>query len=317
MAALLARLAGADEEVGADAVGDEGLGAVDDVAAVDLVLGEGGRHAGDVGAGARLGDPERADLLAGDPRHQPALLLLLGAEVEDRRHRDRGVGVEPGGDAAGAAASGPAPRPRPRRAGGCRPGRPAPRGTSARGSRARRSASRAHGGIRAPPPTRRRWARSLWRRSGGRFRAAPRAPRRRGEGGAGAAVLDDGHAASSLLAALPSRRASCSRAPRGRSRAGRPAGSSGRRGGRRAPRRSCRRGRRTTRCRGRAASRRSCGSRQVIVHSITTWSPSPSIAFSTYHWASMRRDRQVRRVCRSSRRPRADRAACSSGRRHR
>ena len=56
--------------------------------------------------GARLGDPQRADLLAGDPGDQPALLLLLGAEVEDRRHRDRGVGVEPGGDAAGAAAAG-------------------------------------------------------------------------------------------------------------------------------------------------------------------------------------------------------------------
>ena len=38
-----------------------------------------------------------------DPGHEPALLLLLGAEVEDRRHRDRGVGVEPGGDAARAA----------------------------------------------------------------------------------------------------------------------------------------------------------------------------------------------------------------------
>ncbi len=94
-------LHGADEEVGADAVGDEGLGAVDDVAAVDLP-GVGG-DAGDVGAGARLGDAEGADLLAGDPWHQPALLLLLGAEVEDRRHRDRGVGVEAGGDAAGAA----------------------------------------------------------------------------------------------------------------------------------------------------------------------------------------------------------------------
>ena len=42
VAALLGRLAGADEEVGADAVGDEGLGAVDDVAAVDP-LGEGAR----------------------------------------------------------------------------------------------------------------------------------------------------------------------------------------------------------------------------------------------------------------------------------
>ncbi len=94
-------LHGADEEVGADAVGDEGLGAVDDVAAVDP-LGE-GRDAGDVGAGAGLGDAQGADLLAGDPRHQPALLLLLGAEVEDRRHRDRGVGVEAGGDPARAA----------------------------------------------------------------------------------------------------------------------------------------------------------------------------------------------------------------------
>ena len=35
VAALLGRLAGADEEVGADAVGDECLGAVDEVAAVD------------------------------------------------------------------------------------------------------------------------------------------------------------------------------------------------------------------------------------------------------------------------------------------
>ena len=104
MAALLGRLDGADEEVGADAVGDEGLRAVDDVAAVDL-LGEGG-DAGDVGAGTRLGDPQGADLLAGDPGNQPALLLLLGAEVEDRRHRDRGVGVEPRGDAARAAAAG-------------------------------------------------------------------------------------------------------------------------------------------------------------------------------------------------------------------
>src|SRR5689334_628460 len=104
MTALLRRLAGADEEVRADAVGDEGLGAVDDVAAVDLA-GE-GRDAGDIGAGAGLGDAEGADLLTGDPGHQPALLLLLSAEVEDRRHRDRGVGVEPGGDAPGASAAG-------------------------------------------------------------------------------------------------------------------------------------------------------------------------------------------------------------------
>ena len=97
-------LHGADEEVGADAVGDEGLGSVDEVAAVDPLRG--GGDAGDIGAGSRLGDAEGADLLAGDPRDQPALLLLVGAEVEDRRHRDRNVGVEPGGDAAGAAGAG-------------------------------------------------------------------------------------------------------------------------------------------------------------------------------------------------------------------
>src|SRR5580692_8563540 len=92
MAARLGRLAGADEEIGADAVGDEGLRAVDDVAAVDPAGGRGDpRH---VGAGAWLGDPERADLLAGDPGDEPAPALLLGAEVEDRREGDRGVGVQ-------------------------------------------------------------------------------------------------------------------------------------------------------------------------------------------------------------------------------
>jgi hypothetical protein len=103
VAALLGCLDRADEEVGADAVGDEGLRAVDDVAAVDPFR-EGG-DAGDVGAGARLGDAERTDLLAGDPRDQPALLLLFGAEVEDRRQCNRGVGVEAGCDAARSAGS--------------------------------------------------------------------------------------------------------------------------------------------------------------------------------------------------------------------
>jgi hypothetical protein len=98
VASLLAGPAGADEEVGTDAVGDEGLGTVDEVG-VPLALGR-GLDRGDVGAGAGLGDAEGTDLLAGDPGHQPALLLLLGPEVEDRRHRDRGVGVEARGDAA-------------------------------------------------------------------------------------------------------------------------------------------------------------------------------------------------------------------------
>ena len=104
MAARLGRLAGADEEVGADAVGDEGLGAVDDVAAGGAARRGGDR--GDVGARARLGDPQRADLLALDPRHHPPLPLLLVAEVEDRRQGDRGVRVEARGDASRA------PRPR-------------------------------------------------------------------------------------------------------------------------------------------------------------------------------------------------------------
>ena len=98
VAAALGRLHGADEEVGADAVGDEGLGAVDHVAAVDLA-GEGADR-GDVGAGARLGDPERGDPLAGDRRAQEALVLIGGAEPEDRRRRDPGMCAEPGADPA-------------------------------------------------------------------------------------------------------------------------------------------------------------------------------------------------------------------------
>ena len=57
VAARLGGLGRADEEIGADAVGDERLRAVDDVAAVDPA-GE-GADPRDVGAGARLGDPER------------------------------------------------------------------------------------------------------------------------------------------------------------------------------------------------------------------------------------------------------------------
>ena len=47
--------------------------AVDDAAAVDA-LGD-GPDRGDVGAGARLGDPERADPLAGDRGAKEALVL--------------------------------------------------------------------------------------------------------------------------------------------------------------------------------------------------------------------------------------------------
>jgi hypothetical protein len=101
VAALVGRLAGADQEVGADAVGDEGLGAVHHVAAVDFLGG--GSQGGHVGPCARLRDPERADQLAPDPGDEPALLLLLGAELPDRRHGDLGVRSDAGRDAAAAA----------------------------------------------------------------------------------------------------------------------------------------------------------------------------------------------------------------------
>ena len=100
MAAFLRGLDGGDDEVRAHAVGDVGLLAVDHPAAVDALGARGDR--GDVGAGARLGDAERADLLAADRRHEVALLLLLGAELPDRRRGDVDVRADARGRAAGA-----------------------------------------------------------------------------------------------------------------------------------------------------------------------------------------------------------------------
>ena len=95
VAALRLGLDGADEKVRAHAVGDVRLGAVDDEAAVDA-LGPGpeGRH---VRAGVGLGDAERADPRARDGRAQVALLLVVGAELPDRRRRDVDVRADPGG----------------------------------------------------------------------------------------------------------------------------------------------------------------------------------------------------------------------------
>jgi hypothetical protein len=104
VAALLGRLYGADEEVSADAVGDEGLGAVDDVAAVDLSGGRSKRR--DVGPGAGLGNAQGSDQIPPYRWNQPALLLLLCAESPDRRRRDLRVSPDPGGDAAAAAGAG-------------------------------------------------------------------------------------------------------------------------------------------------------------------------------------------------------------------
>ena len=71
-----------DVEVGDAAVGDEALGAVEDVGVA--VAPRGGGHRGDVGAGARLGERHRAEAVALDDRLQQALLLLVGAGQQDR-----------------------------------------------------------------------------------------------------------------------------------------------------------------------------------------------------------------------------------------
>ena len=71
-----------EDEVRARAVGDERLRAADHVFV--SVADRLGSDSGDVRAGLGLGDPEAADLLALDPRHEVALLLLLGAEQVDR-----------------------------------------------------------------------------------------------------------------------------------------------------------------------------------------------------------------------------------------
>ena len=67
----------AEGHVGAG-VGDEGLAAVDQPAAV-LRLGPGADAAG-VGTGVGLGEPERAEHAALGQRPQPALALLVVAE---------------------------------------------------------------------------------------------------------------------------------------------------------------------------------------------------------------------------------------------
>ncbi|MCY1422762.1 hypothetical protein D9M71_384570 [compost metagenome] len=63
------------------AVGDEGLGAVDDV--LVALLHRAGAYRLQVGTGARLGHGDGADALAGTDLRQPELLLLLGAVIED------------------------------------------------------------------------------------------------------------------------------------------------------------------------------------------------------------------------------------------
>src|SRR5205823_2424612 len=95
VAALGRGLHGGDDEVGAHAVGDVRLLAVDEKTVLEAL----GTRAqgGDVGAGAGLGDAERADLLAADRGDEVALLLLLGAELPDGGRRDVDVRADAGG----------------------------------------------------------------------------------------------------------------------------------------------------------------------------------------------------------------------------
>ncbi len=122
------------DHVGAVAVGDVGLGAVDDV--LVAVAHRARLDAGDVGAGVGLGDAEAEDLLAGDRGDDPLLLLLLGAEREDRRHRHVGVDRDAHRQAAGAA-RGRSPRRARATSSSRRPGRRTARACRGRGSRAR------------------------------------------------------------------------------------------------------------------------------------------------------------------------------------
>ena len=70
-----------DQRLGFRTVGDPHLGAVEDVT-VTLLLGA-GAHRDYVGAGARLGHRQRADMLAGDQLRQIFVLLRIGAVAAD------------------------------------------------------------------------------------------------------------------------------------------------------------------------------------------------------------------------------------------
>ena len=88
-----------DDQVGMPAVGDEGLAAVEQVAAVAL-LDRGGLDALQVGSGGRLAHRDRADQLAGGQLRQVLLLLRLGAVVQDVGRNDLAVqAVADAGDA--------------------------------------------------------------------------------------------------------------------------------------------------------------------------------------------------------------------------
>ena len=87
LGARAAGLADHDDQVGGLAVGDERLLAVDDV--VVALLPRGGAHGLQVGPGAGFGHRDGTDPFAARELWQPALLLLLGAVIEDVMGDDR------------------------------------------------------------------------------------------------------------------------------------------------------------------------------------------------------------------------------------
>ena len=136
-------------------VRDEHLAAVDppDVAVTHRPCAD----RGDVGARVGLGDRDRADLRARDRRPQPAVTLVVGAELRERgRGHVRSAPRSPSGSRPRRSARAPRrTRGRPRDRRRCRRNA---RDSADRGSRARRTGGRGRRERIRPPPTRRRAA---------------------------------------------------------------------------------------------------------------------------------------------------------------
>ncbi len=79
-------LHGGDHKVGVDPVGDEGLGAVDEVAVAVALRARGDRRK--IRAGARLGHRDRGDQRAARDPRQPALALLVTGIAREVRQAD-------------------------------------------------------------------------------------------------------------------------------------------------------------------------------------------------------------------------------------
>ena len=176
--ALVARVgvgaADHDDQVGQDAVGDEGLRPVEDV-----VVARVDRSRTDpleVGAGARLGHRDRRHEVAGDAARQPALLLLVGPEGGEVRDDD--VGVHGEARAGGAGPRGLLGEHHVVAEVGDARARRTPRRRRSTAARARPPCATPRGRRCRRAPTARGRARPPCRRTRGRRRGSPRAPAR-------------------------------------------------------------------------------------------------------------------------------------------